>query len=206
VRLRKIATMKMTHPTYMTLVVATHRDNDDPVEPAIITGFGMLEIRKRGVNDWSFALNASVADTVGDEARLLTQLADALPMPKFLIGEAIRARIVTPVEAGADRATPIVAAHIRHRIARLQTAISVDLFLGNARPAAPLPYAEPVQLCPPVSITVVDGKIADPKQARADLEARAVSDWMRFLTGSGSRVVGTASIAMMTWMAAKGFR
>jgi hypothetical protein len=205
-RLRKIATMNMTQPTYLTLAIATHRNNDDPVEPAIVVGFGILEVLKRGPNDWSFASNAAVANTTDDEAALITQLADTLPMPRFLVAEAVDTRILAPLDAAAERANLTVAAHVRHRVARIQTALPVDVSLGMARPPAPLPYAKTPTLSPPVKVLVINGKIVDPARARADLEARAVNDWVRFLTGPGPWQTGTASIATITWMATRGSR
>jgi hypothetical protein len=69
---------------------------------------------------------------------LITKLSDVLPMPKFLIGEAIDARILAPLDAAAERADPLIAAYVRHRVARMQTALPVALSLGAARSAAHL--------------------------------------------------------------------
>jgi hypothetical protein len=194
--------MNMIHPTYLTLVIATHKDSDDPCAPTSIIGFGKLEVCKRGMNDWSFVVNAAVADTLGDEGDVITQLADILPMPKFIIGEAINARILAPLDAAAERADPAIAAHVRHRVARMQTALPVDVSIGTARGPATLPYAELNMLCSPVIVAVNDYEIIDPKRVRAQREARVVNDWLRFLTASGSQHTGIATIATITWMAA----
>jgi hypothetical protein len=160
--------MTPAHPLYLTLVIATHRDDPEVAEPAIITGFAMLQVYRHSSDTLSFALNAAVTQTLDDEPMLLTRLADMLPMPKFIVAEAIERRIFAPL----DRSNPIVAAHLRHRIARLQTALAVDLSHGATRRTAP-----------PSRIAVTDRKVTDPDRARADLEQCAIDDWVRFVLG-----------------------
>lgn len=198
--LRKITMMKITHPNYVTLVIATHRDKGDPTAPTNVVGFAMLEIHRRGQNQWSFALDTAVADTMNDEPRLIMQLADILPMPKFLIGEAIDTRIMAPLDAAAERVDRVTGAYVRLRLARLQTAVSVDLSIGTANHSTPSLNAETPTLSPPIKIAVVGDKIIDPKQARTDLQRCAVNEWMRFLTGPRSMLTSTAMAATIAWI------
>jgi hypothetical protein len=73
--------MKQVHPTYLSLVIATHREAEDCTAPPVVTGFGMFSVRKLDPDDWRFSLNASVVEATADEAALLIRLADALPIP-----------------------------------------------------------------------------------------------------------------------------
>ena len=151
--------MKQVHPTYLSLVVATHRDANDSTAPAIITGFGMFNVCKLDRDGWRFSLNASVADTIDDEAALLTRLADTMPQPDLLVGEHIESRIFAPLLQTADRIPPPVGAFLGMRVARLRLALPIDVALGWARRSAPLPYAEPALTTPAVTVGV-DRRIA----------------------------------------------
>jgi hypothetical protein len=198
--------MKPIHPTYLSLVLATHRELGDCTAPLIVTGFGILKIYKLGRDGWSFALNASVADSLDDETALLTRLADALSMPTFLVGEQIEGAIFAPLLQAADRLPLPAGAYLGLRVARLRLALPVDVTLGSARRTAPLPYAEPTPDAPPVTINVDAGQIVDPNNARACLEAHAIDNWLRFLRCTGTPRLSTANIATLTWAASRGLK
>jgi hypothetical protein len=198
--------MKSVHPTYLSLVLATHREVEDSATPLIVTGFGMLEIYKLGRDIWSFASNASVVDSLDDQAALMTRLADTLPMPAFLIGEHIEKVIFAPLLQAADRLPPPVGAYLGMRVARLRLALPVDVALGSARRTAPLPYAEPTPDAPPVTINVDARRVVDPNNARARLEACAIDNWLRFLRCPGIPRLNIASIATLTCAASRGLK
>jgi hypothetical protein len=203
---RKITPMKTNFPSWTTLVLSTHTRTTDTVDSPIIVGFGMLTVTKTGRDDWSFALNAEVADTLADKPAMLTRLADALPQPDFVIADQLDARVFSPLELAADRAGTVVAAYLRLRVARLCLALPVDLAAGRARRAGPLPYAEPLQLPPPVTIAVDGVAIVDTARARTDLERRVIADWLSFLNVPQCQphgpACGTAALATITWMTA----
>jgi hypothetical protein len=198
--------MKTNAPSWTTLVLATHARTTDPVDPPIVVGFGLLTVIRRGRDDWSFALNVEVADTLAEEPKILTHLADALPQPDFVISDRLEARVFIPLDLAADRAGAVIAAYLRLRVARLRLALPVDLSAGRARRAGPLPYAEPLHLPPPVTIAVDGVAIVDTARARTDLERRVIADWLSFLNVPQCQphgpACGTAALATITWMTA----
>ena len=198
--------MKSVHPTYLSLVVATHREPQDCAAPLVVTGFAMLEICKLGRDGWSFALNASVVDSLDDEVALLTRLADSLPMPGFLVGEHIEGATFAPLLQAADRLPPPVGAYLGMRVARLRQAMAIDVALGSARRTAPLRYAESMPDTRPFAIKLDAKRIVDPNDARACLEACAIANWLRFLRCPGIPRLTTASIATLTWAASRGLK
>jgi hypothetical protein len=198
--------MKQVHPTYLSLVIATHREAEDCTAPLVVTGFGMFSVRKLDPDDWRFSLNASVVEATADEAALLIRLADALPMPEFLIGAHIEQRLFVPLIEAADRLPPPTGAYLGLRVARLRRALPVDVALGSGRRSAPLPYAEPTPLNPPIAVTIVEGKSVDRDDARARLEARALDNWLHFLRRPGSPRTNVAGVATLTWMASQGWK
>jgi hypothetical protein len=200
-RPRKMYSMKIPL-SWVTLVVATHQLPEDPAAPKSVLGFALLEVTKLQPNVWSFSLKAAVADTLADETVLLRGLADALPYPDFLIGELIEADIFAPLADAADRLAPPINAFFGLRLARLQSALTVDLAPPERR--APLPYGECICGRPALTVAVVDGDIVDPAHVRAELEQRALSDWCRFLQMPSASRGGTAGVATMTWWASRG--
>jgi hypothetical protein len=198
--------MKQTHPTYLSLVIATHREADDCTAPTIVTGFGMFKVHKLDRDYWRFSLSASVADTLGDEAALLTRMADTLPQPDFLVGGHIERCLFAPLLQAVDRIPPPVGAYLGMRVARLRLALPVDVALGWARRSATLPYAEPAPITPPIAVELVAGKIVNQDDAVARLEARAIDNWLRFLRQPGSPRVNTAMVPTLTWAAAQGWK
>jgi hypothetical protein len=203
----KVSVMKTNAPRWTTLVLATHARTTHLVDPPIIIGFGMLTITKPGRNDWSFALNAEIADTLADEPAILTRLADALPQPEFVIADQLEARVFNPLDLAADRGGPVIAAYLRLRVARLRLALPIDLAAGRARRPGPLRYAEPLPVTPPVAIAVDGVAIVDPVGARNDLERRVIADWLAFLQvpqcHSHACACGTAALATLSWMTAR---
>lgn len=203
--------MKPVQPTYLSVVIATYRAAEDCTSPLIVTGFGMLEIGKLGRDGWSFALNASVLDSLDDEVALLTRFADVLPMPAFLLGEHIEKGIFAPLLEATDRLPPLLGAYLGMRVARLRRALPVDVALGSARRSAPLHYAEPIPDTPPFAIKIDAGRIVDPNDARACLEAHAIDNWLRFLRYPGTARLSTprrstAAVATLTWAASRGLK
>jgi hypothetical protein len=198
--------MKQVHPTYLSLVIATHREAEDCTAPIIVTGFGMFSVRKLDPDDWHFSLNASVAETVDDEAALLISMADALPMPTFLVGEYVEQQLFAPLFQVADRLPPPSGAYVGLRVARLRRALPVDVTLGSAGRNAPLRYAEPDPKIRPVTAKVVEGKIIDRDETRARLEARAIGNWLRFVRCGGTPRVNISQAATLTWMASHGWK
>jgi hypothetical protein len=188
--------------SWVTLVVATHRQPEDLTAPKSVLGFALLEVSKLQPNVWSFSLKAAVADTLAEETVLLRGLADALPHPDFLIGERIEADIFAPLAEAADRLAPPINAFFRLRLARLQSALTVDLAPPVRR--VPLPYGESICGRPALTVAVVDGDIVDPAHVRAELEQRALNDWCRFLQMPSASRGGAAGIATMTSWASRG--
>lgn len=198
--------MEQIHPTYLSLVISTHCEAEDYAAPVVVTGFGMFSVGKLDRDDWRFTLNASVVDTIDDEAALLTAMADQLPMPEFLVGEHIEQHLFAPLLQAADRLTAPDGAYLGMRVARLRRALPVDVALGSARRSTPLPYAVPMPVTPPVFIELIAGKVIDPDAARAQLEARAIDTWLRFLRRPGSALVSRAGAATLTWAASRGWK
>jgi hypothetical protein len=164
--------MHIIQPTYLTVVVATHpAEPEEHFAPTVIA-FGMLAIIKLDSDGWRFCLSSGVANTLDDEERVLTELADALPYPRFLLGDDIEHRISRPVAHAADRASAIVAAHVRQRMARLLSALQVDIAL---------PSGAPMLLNPAVDVAVYGQTIVDPVAARNALEHAAIARWLQFL-------------------------
>ena len=199
--------MNTNAPCWTTLVLATHLQSSTLPEPPIVVGFGVLTVTKRSRDDWSFALAADVADTLADEPSILTRLADALPQPDFLIADQLEARVFTPLDLAADQASPLIAAYLRLRVARLRLALPVDLAAGRSRLAGPLPHAEPPPVTPPVTIAINGVAIVDTDRVRTDLEHRVIGDWLAFLQVGQrqprGRACGTAAVATLTWLSAR---
>jgi hypothetical protein len=167
-------------PTYATLIISTHPPTPEPDMCQILIGFGLLIIWKNADNALAYRSIAGVADTLADEAQLLTELADALPHPTFVFNDRINANVIAQLERAADRQPPIVAAFVRQRLARFQAAIQVD----TKRPTSPHGAAFCGKLNPPtpaIIIDVVGDAIVDVETAYDDLEQRVIDDWWRFL-------------------------
>jgi hypothetical protein len=168
------------HPTYATLIIATHPPTPEPDMCQIVIGFGLLIVRKNADNALGYCAISGVADTLGDEAQLLTELADALPHPTHVFGDRINANVIARLERAADRQPPIVAAFLRQRLARFQAAIQ----MGTKRPASAhgaTLYGELNLVTPAIIIDVVGGAIVDVESAYDELEQRVIDDWWRFL-------------------------
>jgi hypothetical protein len=183
--------MHIIQPTYLTIVVATHPAEPDEYAAPIIFGFGMFAISKLEADGWRFGLSSGVADTLDDEERVLTELADALPHPRFLLGYDIEHRISRPVAIAADRVSPIVAAHVRQRMARLLSALPVDVAL---------PSGGPMSLNPIVDVAVYGQTIVDPVAVRNSLERAAIGLCLRFLGQPSPDSCGSSGIATITWL------
>jgi hypothetical protein len=119
----------MTHPqpNFAVLAVGTYPSTPKCGARAIITGFGLLHITKLSAGDFRFEIHTEVDRTLSDEPQLLTKLADTLPHPTFWIGDQIDARILTPLQNADDRHPAVIAAHLRQRLAGLESAIMVDI-------------------------------------------------------------------------------
>jgi hypothetical protein len=63
----------------------------------------MLAISKLEADGWRFGLSSGVADTLDDEELVLTELADALPHPRFLLGYAKRCFHIVAKVNDSDR-------------------------------------------------------------------------------------------------------
>jgi hypothetical protein len=167
------------HPTYATLVIATHPRTPEPSEHIVI-GFGLLIVSKNADNALAYRAITGVADKLADEAQLLTELADALPHPTFVFGDKIHVNVVAPLERAADRQPPIIAAYLRQRLARFQSAIR----LGSAqprRPVDPFLHGESGRVKPTLVIDVLGDAIVDTEAAYYYLEQRIIADWWRFV-------------------------
>jgi hypothetical protein len=168
------------HPTFATLIIATHPPTPEPDMCQIVTGFGLLTVWKNADNALAYKAITGVADTLGDEAQLLTELADALPHPTHVFGDRINANVIARLERAADRQPPIVAAFLRQRLARFQAAIQV----GTKRPASAhgaTLYGELNPVTPAIIIDVVGDAIVDVEAAYDELEQRVFDDWWRFV-------------------------
>jgi hypothetical protein len=168
------------HPTYATLIISTHPPTPDPCERQIVIGFGLLIVWKNADNALAYKAITGVADTLGDEAQLLTELADALPHPTHVFGDRINANVIARLERAADRQPAIVAAFLRQRLARFQAAIQVDT-TQLARPNGPPLYGEADRAMPAVVIDVVGDAIVDVEVAYDDLEQHVIDSWWRFV-------------------------
>jgi hypothetical protein len=168
------------HPTYATLIIATHPPTPEPDMCQIVIGFGLLIVRKNADNALGYCAISGVADTLGDEAQLLTELADALPHPTFVFGDRINENVIASLERAADRQPAIVAAFVRQRLARFQAAIQVDT-AQRARPNGPPLYGEADRAMPAVVIDVVGDAIVDVEAAYDDLEQHVIDSWWRFV-------------------------
>jgi hypothetical protein len=173
--------MLAPHPTFATLIISTHPPTPEPDMCQIVIGFGLLVVWKNADNAFGYSAVTGVADTLADEAQLLTELADALPHPACVFGDRIDANVIARLERAADRQPPIVAAFLRQRLARFQAAIQVD----TKRPANPHGSAfcgELNPVTPAIIIDVVGDAIVDVEAAYDDLEQRVIDDWWRFLS------------------------
>jgi hypothetical protein len=148
------------HPTFATLIISTHPPTPDPCERQIVVGFGLLTVWKNAYNAFGYSAVTGVADTLGDEAQLLTELADALPHPTHVFGDRINANVIARLERAANRQPPIVAAFLRQRLARFQAAIQVDT-AQPARPNGPPLNGEADRAMPAVVIDVIGNAIVD---------------------------------------------
>jgi hypothetical protein len=183
--------MHIVHPTYLTLIVATHPAKPDEYAAPIIIAFAMLAITKLEADGWRFGLSSGIADTLNDEERVLIELADALPHPRFVIGDDIERRISRSVTHAADRASLIVAAHVRQRMARLLSAVRVDLSV---------PPVGSSTLTPALDIAVQNRTIVDPVAACAALADRAIDLWLRFLGQPKDSDHGPTRLATEIWL------
>jgi hypothetical protein len=168
------------HPTFATLIIATHPPTPEPGERQTIIGFGLLIVWKNADKTLAYRSIAGVADTLADEAQLLTELADALPHTTFLFGDNIHATIIGPLGRAVERQPSVIAAHLRQRLARFESAIQVD----TKRPASPHGAAfcgELNPLTPAIIIDVFDDAIVDVEAAYDALEQRVIDDWWRFV-------------------------
>lgn len=163
----------------MTLVLAKHSQTSEPFGPAIILGFGLIIVSKLSGNKFGFTTHTGVADTLSDETQLLVELADVLPHPTFLFGHGIEANIIAPLERAADRQPPTVAAHLRQRLARLESATQVDDAAPTRSNGYPY-YAEADQAMHEIVIDVIGDTILDTEAAYHDLEQCVVDKWWRF--------------------------
>jgi hypothetical protein len=173
--------MPILNPTYATLVLAKHSKTSEPYGAQIIIGFGLIIVSKRNDNEWGYSVHTAVVDTLGDEAQLLVELADALPHPTFLFGHGIEANIIAPLERAADRQSPTVAAHLLQRLARLQSARQVDA-APTTRPNGYPAYTQADQAMPGIVIDVSGETIIDTEAAYCDLEQHVIDEWWRFVS------------------------
>jgi hypothetical protein len=172
--------MLYPHPTFATLIIATHPPTPDPCERQIVIGFGLLIVRKNAKSALAYKAITGVADNLVDETQLLTELADALPHPMFVFGDRINESVIASLERAADRQPPVVAAFVRQRLARFQAAIQADT-AQRARPNGPPLYGEADRAMPAVVIDVVGDAIVDVEAAYDDLEQHVIDSWWRFV-------------------------
>jgi hypothetical protein len=168
------------HPTFATLIIATHPPTPEPGERQVIIGFALLTVWKNADNALAYKAITGVADALADEAQLLTELADAFPHPTHVFGDRINANAIARLERATDRQPPIVAAFVRQRLARFQAAIQVD----TKRPASAHGAAvcgELNSVTPAIIIDVVDDAIVDVEAAYDDLEQHVIDSWWRFV-------------------------
>lgn len=173
--------MPILNPTYATLVLAKHSQTSELHAPQIIIGYGLIVVSKLSHNQFGFTAHTGVADTLFDETQLLIELADVLPHPTFLFGHGIEANIITPLERAADRQPPTVAAHLRQRLARLESAIQLDAATPT-RSNAYLYYDRADPATHEVMIDVIGDTVLDTEAAYQDLEQRVIDDWWRFVS------------------------
>jgi hypothetical protein len=172
--------MPHPHPSYAALAIATHPSTPEFDQPEIIIGFGLLVVSRITQKTFEFELSSGVAEMLTDETQLLTELADALPHPTFILSDRIEARVIAPLERAADRQPPAVAAHLRQRLARFQASIHVDI----APPLRPqgTPFSSGAdRAMPEVAIDVIGNSIVNIETAYYDLEQRVIGDWWRFM-------------------------
>jgi hypothetical protein len=168
------------NPTYATLIISTHPPTSKPHERQIVIGFALLTVWKNADNALAYKAITGVADTLADEAQLLTELADALPHPTFVFGDRINENVIASLERAADRQPAIVAAFLRQRLARFQAAIQVDT-AQLARPYGPILHVVSDWAMPAIIIDVVGDAIVDVEAAYDELEQRVIDDWWRFV-------------------------
>jgi hypothetical protein len=175
----KDTNMLDSHPTFATLTIVTHPPTPKPRQHGVIIGFGLLKVTKLTNTSFEFSALTGVADTLDDEAQLLTELADALPHPTFVFGQNIDASTFAPLERAANLQPRLVAAHLKQRLARFQAAIQVDT-AQPAGPRSPPPYREAMRATPAVVIEVAGNAIVDVEAAYDDLERLVIDSWRRF--------------------------
>jgi hypothetical protein len=168
------------HPTYATLTIITHPPTPKPDEHRVVIGFGLLIVSKLTDRALGYSAQTGVADTLDDEAQLLTELADALPHPTFIFGHDIHASVIALLERAADRQLPIVAAFLRQRLARFQSAIFVDT-AQPTKPHRPKVCVETDGKIPAVVIEVAGNAILDVETAYDALERHIIDSWRRFV-------------------------
>jgi hypothetical protein len=171
--------MTNQQPHYAVLTIATHPSATGASGSGIITGFGLLIVTELAQNTGKFKLHTGVVDKLSDEEQLMLELADVLPHPVNLLGSQINAHIVA-LEQAADRQSPIVAAYLRQRLARIEAALRIDLAPPSVSPRRPILRADDNR----VVINVSGETILDTETAYRDLEQRVIDDWMRFLSPS----------------------
>jgi hypothetical protein len=191
-----------TQPSWTTIAVATFRPIEDVAAATHVLGFAMLSATKLARDDWRFSLESEVAASLDDEPALLQQLADVMPHPQFVIGEGLEGEVFAPLVNAADRMVPPLNAWVSHRVARLRSALAVDLAPPVRR--ALLPFGERPQVRASLAVAVSGEAIVDRGGVFAELERRVATDWCRFLQLPGAARCGTAGIATMTWLAARG--
>jgi hypothetical protein len=171
--------MTNQQPHYAVLTIATHPSVTPAGGSGIITGFGLLIVTELAQTSGKFKLYTGVVDKLSDEEQLMLELADVLPHPVNLLGNQINAHIVA-LEQAAERQTPIVAAYLRQRLARIEAAVRMDLAPPSLSPRGPILRADDNR----VVINVSGETILDTETAYRDLEQRVIDDWMRFLSPS----------------------
>jgi hypothetical protein len=171
--------MTNQQPHYAVLTIATHPSVTPAGGSEIITGFGLLIVTELAQTTGKFKLYTGVVDKLSDEEQLMLELADVLPHPVNLLGNQIDAHIVA-LEQAAERQSSIVAAFIRQRLARIESAVRIELAPPSVPPRRPILRADDNR----VVINVSGETILDIETAYRDLEERVIDDWMRFLSPS----------------------
>ena len=190
-----------TVPSWTTIAVATYRPAKKYALNHVV-GYAMLTASRLARDNWLFSMLSEVAATLDGEAALLKGIADAMPYPRFVIGEGLEGQVFAPLVDAADRMASPLNAWLHHRVARLRGALAVDLAPPLRR--APLPFAEQAKVRPSLAVAVSVDDVVDVGGVRAELERRVVTDWHRFLQLPAASRCGTAGIATATWLAARG--
>jgi hypothetical protein len=171
--------MTNQQPHYAVLTIVTHPSVTPAGGSEIITGFGLLIVTELAQTTGKFKLYTGVVDKLSDEEQLMLELADVLPHPVNLLGNQIEAHIVA-LQQAAERQSPIVAAYLLQRLARIESAVRIELAPPSAPPRRPILRADDNR----VVINFSDETILDIETAYRDLEERVIDDWMQFLSPS----------------------